>query len=285
MTRRTLVQVSDFSQDLPADWLFVDCRFSLADPEKGYRDYLAGHIAGARYAHLDLDLSGTMIPGETGRHPLPKLKEMNAAMRKLGIHRESKVVAYDDFGGAIAARLWWLLYYLGHEDAYVLDGGWQQWQAAGLPVQSGEESAVEPGNFAGFAQPELVADALDVLAVLEDPTRTLIDARTAARYNGEEEPIDPVAGHIPGAINMPFRDNLDENLRFLPADDLRRRYQEHLVGFETQQCIAYCGSGVTGAHHVLAMVTAGLCPCKLYVGSWSEWITDPGRPIAPQRDA
>lgn len=283
MTRRTLYRATDFDPDQLDEWLFIDCRFSLKDPEKGYREYLQAHIPGARYAHLDLDLSGAFEPGISGRHPLPKLKEMNATLRKLGVHRESRVVAYDDMGGAIAARLWWLLYYLGHEDAYVLDGGLPQWLEAGLPTVAGEEPEWEPGNFAGSTQPELVADALDVLAVLEDPGRTLIDARAPTRYRGEEEPIDPIAGHIPGAVNMPFMESLDADGFFLDTDRLRARYREGLAGFETQDAIVYCGSGVTAAHQVLAMVTAGLCPAKLYVGSWSDWITDPGRPVEPPR--
>ncbi|CAM2007929.1 sulfurtransferase [Acanthopleuribacter pedis] len=283
MTRRTLFQAADFDPDQLDDWLFVDCRFSINNSEQGYRDYLEAHIPGARYAHLDLDLSGAFEAGITGRHPLPKLKELNASLCKLGIHRESKVVAYDDMGGAIAARLWWLLYYLGHEDTYVLDGGWSHWLAAGMPTARGEEPSEEPGNFAGLAQPELVADALDVLAVLEDPKRTLIDARAAKRYLGEEEHIDPIAGHIPGAVNMPFTENLGEDRTFLSPQALRERYATQLAGFDTQDCIVYCGSGVTAAHHVLAMVTAGLCPAKLYVGSWSDWITDPSRPVVPPR--
>ncbi|CAM2066874.1 Sulfurtransferase [Sulfidibacter corallicola] len=280
MTHHVILTPEDVANDFHGDWMFIDCRFSLQHPKRGFHDYLAEHILGARYAHLDRDLSGRIVPGVTGRHPLPKVKDFVATCRAWGINRETRVVAYDDVGGAIAARLWWLMHWLGHETVSVLDGGWQRWLAEGRPISTGEEPKPPLGNFTGTPQSELIADVEDVRRAIESGDWRILDARGPARYAGEAEPIDPVAGHIPGAMNFPFATNLDECQCFLPADQLRLNLENTLNGTPSHQSICYCGSGVTAAHNLLAMAHTGLPLGKLYVGSWSEWITDPSRPVA-----
>lgn len=253
-------------------WRVIDCRSQLQDTQWGRRQYLAGHIPGALHAHLEQDLSGPIRPGQTGRHPLPDPATLATTFSRFGISPTTVVVAYDDAGGAYASRLWWLLRWLGHEHCLVLDGGLPAWCAAGLPLQTGDES-VAASPFIGSLQAGMTVTAEQLQQ--QEPTRVVIDVRGPARYAGREEPIDPVAGHIPGAINLPFAGNLDADGRFLPADVLRARYAN--VG---DQAVSYCGSGVTACHAIFAMAVAGLPPARLYPGSWSEWITDPRRPIA-----
>lgn len=261
------------------DWAVVDCRFSLQEPERGRRAYQAGHIPGAVYAHLDEDLSGPVIPGRTGRHPLPAPEIFAARLGRWGIGHTTQVVAYDDAGGAYAARLWWMLRWLGHEAAAVLDGGWQAWVAAGFPQRAGTETR-SPAVFTVRLRPERVATAADVMVRRLDPDWRVLDARGADRFRGENETIDPVAGHIPGAVSAPYADNLTPDGHFRDVESLRRRYQALLGDVPATRAICYCGSGVTAAHDVLAMLHAGLGEGLLYPGSWSEWITDPTRPIA-----
>ncbi|MCS7039120.1 MAG: sulfurtransferase [Anaerolineae bacterium] len=261
------------------DWAVVDCRFSLQDTGYGRRAYQAGHIPGAVYAHLDEDLSGPVIPGRTGRHPLPEPEVFTARLERWGIGNTTQVVAYDDAGGAYAARLWWMLRWLGHEAVAVLDGGWPAWVAAGLPQHGGTETR-PPAVFTARPRPERVATAAEVLARRLDPDWRVLDARGADRFRGENETIDPVAGHIPGAVSAPYADNLTPDGRFRDAESLRRRYRALLGDVPAARAICYCGSGVTAAHDLLAMFHAGLGEGLLYPGSWSEWITDPTRPIA-----
>ncbi|MFW5973107.1 MAG: sulfurtransferase [Bacteroidota bacterium] len=276
MTLTTLVDVSALALRLgDPDWCIVDCRFSLADPEAGRRAYREAHIPGAVYAHLDEDLSGAIIPGRTGRHPLPSIDVAAARLSEMGIDGRVQVVVYDDAAGAIAARLWWMLRWLGHDAVAVLDGGWKAWLADDRPVRGGSESRMRR-QFEARPRPAMIVDADVVERSMVDSSACLIDAREKRRYLGVEEPIDPVAGHIPGAISVPYRSTVDESDRMLPPEALRARFRE----VADRKAICYCGSGVTAAHLVLAMVHAGLNEPALYAGSWSEWITRPERSVA-----
>ncbi|MGH8479352.1 MAG: sulfurtransferase [Gammaproteobacteria bacterium] len=254
-------------------WVVVDCRFDLADPGAGGRAYRRRHIAGAAYAHLDRDLCGPpVITG--GRHPLPTAEALQATLGRLGIDESRQVVAYDGAGGAMAARLWWLLRYMGHGAVALLDGGWDAWEAAGSPTATGEERAVAR-VFLGAARKEWL---VRIEHVSDAPV--LIDSRDPARYRGEVEPLDPVAGHIPGAVNYCWKENLDAQGRFLAPAALRARIEPLLAGTPSREAVFYCGSGVTACHNLVAVVHAGLPAARLYAGSWSEWCTDPGRPVA-----
>jgi thiosulfate/3-mercaptopyruvate sulfurtransferase len=260
-------------------WVIVDCRFRLLDPGFGREAYTQAHLPGAVYADLNRDLSGPVIAGRTGRHPLPDVASLARTLSAWGVDASVQVVAYDDSGGSMAARLWWLLRWLGHRAVAVLDGGWPAWVAAGLPVES-EVPSRKPRPFEPQSRTELVADAEVVNRIRQDPGWRLLDARAAERFRGEHETIDPVAGHIPGAYSAPYAENLDAGGRFLPPEQLRRRYADLLGAVPADRCVCYCGSGVTAAHDVLAMFRAGLGEAKLYPGSWSEWILDPRRPVA-----
>jgi len=255
----------------------VDCRFTLTDPPAGRAAYERGHIPGARYAHLDDDLARHPRAGE-GRHPLPERERFAATLGRWGIGRDDAVVAYDEGSGAIAARLWWLLGWVGHARRAVLDGGFSAWQEAGLPVeQSPPQVRARRYEAARPARDEVVAtDAIAAAVVAGD---LLVDARAAPRYRGEQEPIDPKAGHVPGARNRAFSTNVTTAGRFRPPAELRAELTELLGGRAPERLIAMCGSGVTACHLLLAMEVAGLPGGRLYEGSWSEWIRDPSRPI------
>jgi thiosulfate/3-mercaptopyruvate sulfurtransferase len=258
--------------------IVVDCRFSLQDPAAGRAAYERGHLPGARYADLDRDLSRRPQASE-GRHPLPDPAVFAATLGAWGVTPTDTVVAYDEGGGAIAARLWWLLRWIGHPRAQVLDGGLAAWSAAGLPLDTAPPHW-QPTRYPG---PRSVADAR-VVATADVSARqaagdVVVDARGAPRYRGEQEPIDPVAGHVPGALNWPFANNLTPSGTFRPAAELRRDLVALLGGREPHQVIAMCGSGVTACHLLLAMSVAGLPDGKLFAGSWSEWIRDPKRPV------
>lgn len=280
MVYTTLITTAELATRLgDPDWAIIDCRFSLEAPERGRHDYQQAHIPGAVYAHLEEDLSGPVRPGKTGRHPLPEVEEIARRLSQWGIDSRVQVVAYDAASGAMAAaRLWWLLRWLGHEAVAVLDGGWHHWQNEGRPTQSGVECRA-PRTFFPRPRPELVVSTSDVLALLNSPEFRLLDARSPERYRGEHEPIDPVAGHIPGAVCVPYLDNLGSDGRFLPPEQLRARFENLLHAVPTDRVVCYCGSGVTAAHDLLALAHAGLGDARLYAGSWSEWITDPHRPI------
>jgi len=275
----TLIGCDDLHRDLGDQRLIVvDCRHSLADFERGHRDYNAAHIPGAVFADMETDLSGDLVEGRTGRHPLPHIVTFTDTLSHWGIDNSCQVVAYDDAGGAIAARLWWMLRWLGHPHVAVLEGGWPAWCAKNYPTRSGQES--NPARcFKAQVRPELLADVDLVAAKGKDAQWCLIDARGAARYRGEIEPIDRVAGHIPGAINLPFAENLDKDGSFLDAKALGERFKSALGEVPIDRTIVYCGSGVTAAHNLLAMVHAGLGDAKCYSGSWSEWIADGTRAI------
>ena len=260
------------------DLCIVDCSFSLQDPEAGPAAYAKGHVPGAVYAHLNHDLSGPIVSGKTGRHPLPNAHDFGAYLERSGIGNASRVVAYDDSGGSMAARLWWLLRWVGHDAVWVLDGGLPAWTAHGFPL-SAESVTPIPQRFGIALRGGMVASIEEVDALRLSSDHRLLDARAPERYRGEVEPIDRVAGHIPGARSLPFADNLREG-RFLPASELRARFETALAGVPPERAVVYCGSGVTAAHHVLASEHAGLLGLRLYAGSYSEWIADGTRPVA-----
>jgi thiosulfate/3-mercaptopyruvate sulfurtransferase len=258
--------------------VLLDCRFDLADTGKGRRLYSQGHLPGAQFADLDLDLSGPVRP-DTGRHPLPDPQTLASRLGAWGIDAETPVVVYDDLGGAFAARAWWLLRWLGHQRVWLLDGGIQGWTSAGLPLTA-EIPQPAAKDFPCDPDPDAWIDTPSLAAALPRAEVQVVDARASVRFRGESEPIDPVAGHIPGAINLPLSDNLDEQGRFLPADRLHQRFSAALGGRDPRQVAHSCGSGVNACHNLLAMEIAGLTGSRLYAGSWSEWIRDSSRPVA-----
>ncbi|WP_420630774.1 sulfurtransferase [Candidatus Leptofilum sp.] len=271
---KTLITAQTLAENIgKPDWVIVDCRFNLADTAVGHQNYQQAHIPGAVYAHLDDDLSGPPVT-DRGRHPLPTPQRLAQLFSFLGIDEMSQVVAYDDAGSMIAARLWWMLRYMRHEAVAVLDGGWQAWQAAGLPTKSGIETN-EPAQFTGRPRPKWVVTLDEV-----NHQRVLIDSRGPARYRGELEPIDPQPGHIPGAVNLPFETQLDANGRFRPADEMKAELTAVLGQTKPEAATFYCGSGVSACVNLLAMAHVGLGNGRLYVGSWSEWSSDPERPVA-----
>lgn len=260
------------------DWVVMDCRFVLNDPELGRQEYQTSHIPQALYAHLDEDLSGTIIPQKTGRHPLPDPEILAQTFSRWGIDAKTQVIGYDDALGAMAARLWWMLRWLGHDRVAVLNGGWQQWQAENQPVTS-ETQGREPRSFVPQLRRDLLVNAEQVLAVLGKADYCLLDARTADRFRGENETIDPIAGHIAHAHSAPFSENTEHGL-FLSQEALQARFRSLLGEVPADKTICYCGSGVTACHNLLAIAHAGMGEGKLFAGSWSEWVTDPSRPMA-----
>lgn len=279
MTYTTLISTETLNQQLNnPDWIIVDCRFSLADTEAGAKAYRHGHIPNARYAHLDKDLSSA-ITDFTGRHPLPNFAFLAKKLGDWGITNSSQIIAYDDAGGAFAGRLWWLLRCMDHDKVAVLNGGIKQWQKQGLPVTTALPR-VKPATFRPYVNEAAWLNALQVQNSLAKKSICLIDARTPERYRGEQEPIDPVAGHIPYALNRAFQLNLDSNGLFLPAEQLREQFKQLMDPTAPEQVVHYCGSGVTACHNLLAMEHAGLTGSKLYAGSWSEWIRNKNRTVA-----
>lgn len=260
--------------------VILDCRFDLSDVDYGQRSYALGHIDGAAFADLERDLSGPVSKGKTGRHPLPDPRMLVERLQSWGVNPDSEVILYDDGPGAYAARAWWLLAWLGKRDnVFILDGGLKAWHAAGLPL-SLDPPGNEPGRFAGEPDMSLLLSADRLQGRLGSADMTLLDARAEPRFRGEVEPIDPVAGHIPGAQCAAFTDNLGPDGRFLAPDPLKQRFAEKLQGRDPKQLIAYCGSGVTACHNLFALCLAGYPLGKLYAGSWSEWITDASREVA-----
>lgn len=279
MLYTTLVSTTVLADHLDdSGWVVVDCRFALDNTERGRADYLRSHIPGAVYAHLDHDLSGSVVAGLTGRHPLPTVEQFARTLGAWGIGPGVQVVAYDDSNGSYAARLWWMARWMGHRDVAVLDGGWAAWSREGLPVSSNVQ-ARDRAVFVPNPQSQLVADADVVERLRHDPAFRLVDSRVLERYRGDVEPIDLVAGHIPGAVCVPFAANVREDGTFRTPDELRGRFAA-LGDAGAERTIFYCGSGVTAAHNVLAYAHAGLGDARLYPGSWSEWIADPARPVA-----
>ncbi|HKK15879.1 MAG TPA: sulfurtransferase [Gammaproteobacteria bacterium] len=271
---RTLISSKTLADNIDnPDWIIVDCRYDLADPAAGRQAYLSGHIPGAVFADIHDDLSG---PPETdrGRHPLPAAEQLQSLFRRLGINNDSQVIVYDSNGGAFAGRLWWLLRYMNHPAVALLDGGWPAWIATGGTSARGRQHN-SPGHFTGTARRDWLVTVSDIPA-----GPVLIDSRDAARYRGDEEPIDKVAGHIPGALNRPWKTNLDDQGYFKPAAQLHGEFEQLLQGQEPASAVFYCGSGVTACHNLLAAVHAGLSMPRLYAGSWSDWCSDPSRPVA-----
>ena len=297
MTHSTLISVSQLQAltDAKAPLRIFDCTFDLMKPEAGPAQYLDAHIPGAVYANLDTDLSarhghpgphGQVLvaqeadkPASGGRHPLPSREKFAAWLSSVGLSNDMQAVVYDRNGANYCGRLWWMLQWAGHGDVAVLDGGLQAWQAAGQPVASGEESARFQSNFELHEPLQQLVTAQQVLDALGNAGQTVVDARAPARYRGEVEPLDPVAGHIPGALNRPFTENIAADGRFKPAALLRAEFDRLLAGRDPASVVHQCGSGVSALPNLLAMRIAGLPPARLFAGSWSEWCSDPKRPV------
>ena len=277
---RTLVSAPELrSLQARGDVLVIDCRFDLTDPAKGERAWLAGHVPGAVYAHLDRDLSDLSKRG-LGRHPLPDDTAFSASLSGWGWRPDLDVVVYDDANGALAAaRLWWMLRLVGHERVAVLDGGLAAWKEAGFPLESAPVQRTHDNVHVRFDTRALVGfDELEQRR--QQASSRVLDARALPRYRGEVEPLDPVAGHVPGALNRPFADNLDSHGHFKPAQALRAEYEAILAGVRAQDTIHMCGSGVTACHNLLAMEHAGLTGSRVFAPSWSGWVSDPTRAVA-----
>ncbi|TDY88039.1 UNVERIFIED_ORG: thiosulfate/3-mercaptopyruvate sulfurtransferase [Herbaspirillum seropedicae] len=282
MTYQTLISASELkSRAQYLNVVVVDCRHDLTNPAYGREAYAAGHLPQARFAHLDELLSGpkTDAAGRFhGRHPLPDRQQFVQAMRDLGINNDTQVVAYDAHGGMYAARLWWLLHWIGHSDVAVLDGGMAAWQALGETLTSETPAPAAPGNIQDLSSLVKTVDAQALLDNLKSQTLQVVDARAPDRFRGENETIDAVGGHIPGAKNRFFKDNLQADGHFKSATQLREEWLS-VVG-DPQAAVMQCGSGVTACHNLLALEVAGLPGAHLYPGSWSEWSSDPQRPVA-----
>lgn len=281
MRYTTLISAAELAQHaIDPGWVVIDCRHDLAMPDAGRLAFEAGHIPGAQFAHADRDLSGSKLDSQgrfRGRHPLPERADFIETLRRWGTNNKSQVVAYDAHGGMFAARLWWLLRWVGHEAVAVLDGGLQSWTDSGMWL-SAELRGKPHGDF--IAKPALVGTVAAEALVqnLESQALTVVDARAPDRFRGENETIDPVGGHIPGATNRFFKNNLQEDGRFKPAAQLRDEWQAVIASPQT--AVMQCGSGITACHNLLALEVAGLPGAALYPGSWSEWCADPARPVA-----
>ncbi|HKV96792.1 MAG TPA: sulfurtransferase [Gammaproteobacteria bacterium] len=279
MRYTTLIDAKTLARQLNSGWCIFDCRFALSDPSAGERAYAAGHIPGARYLHLDRDLASPVTPA-SGRHPLPDAEILAAKLAGAGVGADTQVVAYDDAAGAFAARLWWLLRWLGHPQVAVLDGGWAEWLREGRPVSHEPPPESARGNFRARPDDRKWLSSGSVLRRVHAGIGRLLDARAAERFRGEQEPIDAVAGHVPSAVNLPYLGNISGNGRFQSAETLRTRFLAAFAGAASGETVCMCGSGVTACHNLLAMEVAGLSGGRLYAGSWSEWIRDPSRPVA-----
>lgn len=278
MPYKTLISCSDAATQLNRkDWRFIDCRFDLMQPEWGQEQYHNGHIFGAVYAHLDHDLSSA-VTQSSGRHPLPDIDTLVKRLRLWGVGDGTQVVVYDQGNGMYAARLWWLLRWLGHDAVAVLDGGYAAWVSQGYPINT-ETKMLVPGQFTVREPKAWVVEADDIPA-WQQAGELLLDARAAERYRGEVEPIDPIAGHIPGALNYPLTNNIGDDGLFKDSGELRTQISDVIGTISPDQVIHYCGSGVSACHNILAMEQAGLAGSKLYAGSWSEWIRDTTREVA-----
>ncbi len=275
----TLIGATDLAQHLhDTHWRVFDCSFDLVHLHAGELAYREAHIPGALYAHLERDLSGPLT-GRNGRHPLPDPARFAAKLGEWGVGSDTQVVAYDDVAGTYAVRLWWMLRWLGHEAVAVLDGGLNAWEAAGHGLTDAE-SQYSHAIFKPRLREEMAVDVRFVESQSPQDGVRLLDARNAQRFRGENETLDPVGGHIPGAVNRFFKDNLEPSGRFKPAEVLQAEYRQLMDGRDATEIVHSCGSGVTACHNLLAMEVAGLPGSRLYPGSWSEWCADPARPIA-----
>ena len=276
-----LTSTQTLSQHLhDPSWVIFDCRHDLFDLAKGERQYREGHIPGAHFANVDTDMSGDKT-GSNGRHPLPSPAAFTAFLARHGVSNASTIVAYDDVGGQFAARLWWMARWIGLTNVSLLDGGVPKWIADGRALAT-EVPAPAPAPLRGQANPPMLWSAAEVLAHIDDRNISLIDARAAERYRGEIEPIDPVAGHIPNAVNRFYKMNLNTDLTFRPPDEIKRDFDGLTNHQRADNVVHYCGSGVTACANIFAMEYAGLAGSKLFAGSWSEWVADPARPVIEQ---
>jgi|SRR5690625_503788 len=296
MTKSSLLIVDDAKKLIhEPNTVFVDTRYHLTDSEKGKEQYQKSRIPGAVYVHQGSDLVG-LCTGKNGRHPLPALTEFRQLIDKLGLTDEKQIIIYDASFGQFAARLWWMLRWAGLNNVALLDGGWQAWQAANAPIDSQPKNLKleqTPPNSIQVNHSDAVCLSArngsgsmplcsreTILAHLNDGCLCIIDGRAAERYRGEVEPLDPVAGHIPGAKNRPTNQNLNKNGTFKPAQQLRAEFESLIAGFEPNQVVHQCGSGITACHNLFSMELVGLTGSMLYAGSWSEWVAYPGAPIA-----
>jgi thiosulfate/3-mercaptopyruvate sulfurtransferase len=278
MNLSTILSTDELARELANPALvIVDCRYNLSDPEAGEVAYGTAHIPGAFFLHLERDLSGAKT-GSNGRHPLPAIEDLAATLGRIGIDAGKQVVAYDQNSGMWASRLWWMLQWLGHDRAAVLDGGMDKWLAERRPVRTDLPVAQRTTFYPQPPRP--VATAGEILRHLDDGTLTVLDARAPERFRGDIEPIDPVAGHIPGALSRPYAANLTPRGTFKSAQALRCEFEAQLDHRMPASVVHQCGSGVTACHNALAMAIAGLYGSRLYPGSWSEWSSDPARPVA-----
>lgn len=278
----TLISAAELARHShDSQWVVLDCRHDLMNPAAGRDAYSGGHLPGARFANIDTDLSGAKVGADgvfRGRHPLPERAALLATLRSWGISDDTQVVAYDAHGGMFAARLWWLLRWVGHPAVAVLDGGLPAWQALGQPLETSAPPAASAGTLSERAALVQTVSVADVLFNLSTQDRIVVDARAADRYRGENETIDPVGGHIPYARNRFFKDNLNADGSFKDAALLRSEFAPLFAC--AAQAIMQCGSGVTACHNLLALEVAGMPGATLYPGSWSEWCADPARPVA-----
>ncbi len=279
MKYQTIISVEDLNKNLNTqDWLIFDCRFILKNPEGGLKKFNQGHIPGAQYADMDKDLASPMT-STSGRHPLPNPDEFINKLQSWGVNNTSQIICYDDMSGAFAARMWWLLKWLGHNDVAVLDGGIDKWTANNLTLETDTQQKAA-GSFSGQANNDMWVDVEFVQKELAENNITLLDARSAERFTAKDTKTDPVAGHVPGAMSYPFAENLSKQGVFLPLEELQKRFAPMLLSSEKKEVINMCGSGVTACHNLLAMSIAELPMSRLFVGSWSEWIKDKSRPVA-----
>ena len=277
MAHTTLISTDALASHLDGSWVVVDCRYDLRDEHWGREQYRTAHIPGAVYASLSHDLAAPPS-GTNGRHPLPCAETIEATFGRLGISSGRQVAIYDQDAGMYASRMWWMLRYLGHDAAAVVDGGWAKWVREGRAVRAGEESR-PAAVFKGRRRKELRVTVDQMEATIGDPSVLLVDARAPERFEGKSEPLDRTAGHIPGAVNHFYKRNVTDDGVMLPVETLREQFAEWLVDRSPEHVIMYCGSGVTACQNLLAMEHAGLSGTKLYPGSWSEWSSDPGRPV------
>ncbi len=279
MSFNTIISAQQLNEIIDQDNVRVfDCRFSLKDPQGGLKNYQVGHLPNAQFADMDTQLSSAMTE-TSGRHPLPDAEQFTHQLKQWGVNNDTQVIAYDDISGAFAARLWWMMRWLGHDNVAVLDGGMKQWTDAGFALSQAQVD-VAPGNFSGTANMAWLMDIDTVEKELAGNNIVLIDARAADRYTGKDQKTDPVPGHVPGASNLPFGGNLTQDGLFASPEVIKQRFNNVIDQQSLTNVVNMCGSGVTACHNLLAQAVAGLPPTKLFIGSWSQWIRDPSREVA-----